>query len=227
MATERVIQYLLNLKERLRERGADCEALDTFFAKGADWLAREADIVRLQNLTIRLKQHLEEAVLNEDRAQYASIKRDAMSSIGGLIVKGIGSAIGGATWSPEAFEKDLTARRTRRQRTFGMIMVCIGKGGLPDDVHTVSISEKARTQNRSESTIILEMKESGALLFTPDKFMQLIEELALDIRKGKLRLPILPEQLTAKPLPVKRPSLSVRRIDVQNFPQRFDSGTSI
>ena len=67
MATEGVIiQYLLNLKERLRGVGSDCEALDTFFTKGADWMAIESDITLLQNLAIRLKQHLEEAVLNED-----------------------------------------------------------------------------------------------------------------------------------------------------------------
>ena len=128
MATEGItIQYLLNLKERLRERGCDCKAVDAFFAKGADLMAREADIVQLQNLTIRLKQHLEEAILNEDVAQYASIKGDAVSSIGELIVKGIGSAIGGHTWSSETFEKSLTARRSRKQRTFGTIMVCVGK----------------------------------------------------------------------------------------------------
>jgi hypothetical protein len=214
MATEGVtIQYLLNLKERLREQGSDCKALDTFFAEGADLMAREAYIVQLHNLTIRLKQHLEEAVLNEDGAQYASLAGDAVSSISGLIVKGIGSAIGGHPWSSEAFEKDLTGRRARKQRTFGMIMVCIGKGGLPDDVHIVSVSEKARTQNRSESTIILEIQQSGALLFAPDKFMQLIEELVRDIRKGKSRLPILPEQLPVKLVPVKRPSLNIKRID--------------
>ncbi len=214
MATEGItIQYLLNLKERLRERGSACEALDTFFSKGADRMAREAYIVQLHNLTIRLKQHLEEAVLNEDGAQYASLAGDAVSSIGGLIVKGIGSAIGGHPWSSEAFEKDLTGRRARKQRTFGMIMVCVGKGGLPDDVHIVSISKLARTQNRSESTIILEIQQSGALLFAPDKFMQLIEELVRDIRKGKSRLPILPEQLPVKLVPVKRPSLNIKRID--------------
>jgi len=214
MATEGItIQYWLNLKERLRERGSACEALDTFFSKGADRMAREADIAWLQNLTIRLKQHLEEAVLNEDKAQYASLKGDAVSSIGGFIVKGIGSAIGGYTWSSEAFEKDLTGRRARKQRTFGMIMVCIGKGGLPDDVHIVSVSEKARTHNQSESAIILEIQQSGALLFAPDKFMQLIEELVRDIHKGKRRLPILPEQLPVKLVPVKRPSLNIKRID--------------
>ena len=176
-------------------------------------MAREADIVRLQNLTIRLKQHLEEAILNEDVAQYASIKGDAVSSIGELIVKGIGSAIGGHTWSSETFEKSLTARRSRKQRTFGTIMVCVGKDGLPDDVHIVSISEEARTKNRSESAVILEMKESGALLFAPGKFMQLVEGVVRDIRKGKSRLPILPEQLSIKLVPVKRPSLVMRRID--------------
>ena len=124
MAPGRVnIQYLLSLKERLRELGSACEAMDTFFVKGADLMAREADIERLQTLTTRLKQHLEEAVLSEDGAQYASLKGDAVSAIGGLIVKGVGSATGGLTWVEE-FEKNLTARRGRKQHCFGMIMVC-------------------------------------------------------------------------------------------------------
>jgi hypothetical protein len=97
-------------------------------------------------------------------------------------------------------------------------MVCIGKDGLPDDVRVVSISKRARTQNRSESAIIHEIQESGALLLTSDKFMQLVEGVVCDIRKGNLRLPILPDQLIAKRVPVKRPPLSVQRIDIQKLP---------
>jgi hypothetical protein len=169
--------------------------MDTFFVKGADLMAREADIERLQTLTTRLKQHLEEAVLSEDGAQYASLKGDAVSAIGGLIVKGVGSATGRLTWVEE-FEKNLTARRGRKQHCFGMIMVCVGKGGLPDDVRVVSVSELARKQNRSESAVIHEIQESGVLLFPPHEFWQLIEGLVSDIHKGKSRLPIPPEQLT-------------------------------
>ena len=135
-----------------------------------------------------------------------------MSSIGKLIVKGIGSTMGKHVWV-DAFEENMAARNAGRQHCFGMIMVYVGNGGLPDDVHVVSISEKARTQNRLESVIILEMQKSGVLLFTPDAFWQLVEQLALDIHKGKLRLPILPEQLIVKLVPVKRSSLNIRRID--------------
>jgi len=204
MAAEGVtIQYLLNLKEQLRERGFACKELDNFFATGAERMAREGDIKRLQNLTTLLKQHLVEVIQSEDSARCASLEADVVGSIGGLIVKGLGSAIAGPAWG-EAFEKDQTVRRTRRQVTFGTIMICVGKGGLPDDVHIVSISKLARTQNRSESAIILEIQESGVLMFKPDEFWQLIEESIRDIRKGGERVPEPSEQLTIKQMPVKK-----------------------
>jgi len=205
------IQYLRDLKERVREMQSACKELDAFFASGADRMAQEVDVEQLNTLTTRLKQHLEEAVSGENRARYALEKADIMCNIGGFIFKVIGSATGRDALfdGVERFEKE----RASKQRIFGMIMVCVGKGGLPDDVHVVSISEKARRQNRLESAIIFEIEKGGALLFTPDKFMHLVEGVIHNIRKGNLRLPILPEQLTPKLVPVRRPSLNIRRID--------------
>jgi len=219
-------QSLQDLKDRARELVTACQTLDTIFVEGAVRLCQEAEVKRLKEMATRIRLHLEDAELSENGARHASQTGDAVGEIGKLIVKGIGSAMGEHA-RVDAFEKNLAARQSSRQHCFGMIMVCVGKNGLPDDVHVVSISEKARTQNRSESAIILEIQENGALLFTPDKFMQLVEGVVRDIRKGKSRLPILPEQLTLKLVPVIRPSLSVRPIEVQNFPQGFDSGIGI
>ena len=161
-------------------------------------MAREADMKMLQNLTTRLKQDLEEAALSENGAEYASFKADAVGSVGSLIGKRIGSAIAGPAWREEAFEKELTARRTRRQCTFGTIVVCVGKRGLPDDVHVVSISKLARTHNRFESEVIQLLQQRGVLLFSPDVFHVMFGTLIEQLREGKLRLPISPKQLPAK-----------------------------
>jgi hypothetical protein len=197
MATEGVtIQYLLNLKKRLRERGSDCEALDTFFAEGADLMAREAEIERLKKMTTRIGLHLEEVELSESRAQHASQSADALGGIGKLFVKGFGSAMGEHAWV-DAFEKNTAARQSGRQHCFGMIMVCVGKVGLPDDVHVVSVSERARVQNRSESEIIQELQQRGMLLFYPHVFLAMVDTLIEQLLDGKLRLPISPKQLPA------------------------------
>lgn len=196
-------QYLLDLKERLRELGSACEEINTFFANEADRMARKADVKRLQNLTVSLRQRLEEAIWRENAARSASLKGDAVGSAGELIAEEIGSAMGEHAWV-EKFEKSLTARRAARKRSFGMIMVFVGKGGLPDDVRVVSISELARAQNQPESAIILGLEERGVLLFTPDEFWQLIERLVRDIRKGKSKLPIDSRQLIVTNVPAKK-----------------------
>ena len=215
-----------DLKDRAQELITACRTLNSMFADGAVRLRREAEVKRLQEMTTRIRLHLQEAKLSEDGARAASQKADALGGIARSIVKGIGSAKGEHA-RVDAFEKTIAARQSSRQHCFGMIVVCVGKGGLPDDVHVVSVSEIARAQNRSESAIVLKIQESGVLLFTADKFMQLVEGVARDICEGKLRLPILPEQLAVRLVPAKKPSLSVRGIDVQDFPQRIDSGTGI
>jgi len=206
-------QSLQDLRDRARELATACRTLDTIFAQGAVRLRQEAEVERLKTMATRIRQHLEEATMSEKGAQYGSQKADALVGIGRFIAQGIGPAKGEHA-RVDAFDKTIAARQASRQHCFGMIMVCVGKGGLPDDVHVVSISRRARTQNLSESAITLEIQKGGALLFTAGKFMQMVEGVVRGIREGKLRLPILPEQLTAKLVPAKRPSLIIKRIDV-------------
>ena len=205
-------QSLQDLNNQARDLIADCRTLDTFFVEGAVRLDQETQVKRLGEMTTRIRLRLEEAESSENGARYASQKGDALGSIGKLIVKGIGSKKG-EHFRVDAFEKTTMARQAGRQHTFGNIMVRLGKGGLPDDVCVISFSELARTQNRPESVISLEIKKSGTLLFTPDSFMQLVEGVIRDIRNGKLRSPILPEQLILRPVLVTRPILTRKRID--------------
>jgi len=190
-------QYLHDLRKRIREAGSTSKELNSFFVNGADNLGREADVARLQDLTFRLRQQLKEVESSEDDARVARSKADAIGDAGGLLGMLIGSVTGKHDWE-EKFEKELNARRLGSRQSFGTIMICIGKGGLPEDAWVVSISKLARTQKLSETTIIHKFQESGTLLFTPDEFWQLIEELMRDTHDGKRKLPISYDQLVMK-----------------------------
>jgi len=198
-------QSLKELKNQALELVASCQTLETFFAEGAVGIQQEDQVKRLRKMATMIKLELEEAESGEKSALVIAQTVDS----GGEIAKSIISPLMGK--GREVFDKTVVARRAGRQHCFGNIMVCVGKGGLPDDVHVVSIAEIAREQNRPESSIKLEIQKSGTLLFTPVSFMQLVEEATRDIRKGKLRLPILPEHLM-RPIHVKS-IVDVKRID--------------
>lgn len=181
-------QYLLDLKEQVRELRAVCQALDDFFVIGADRIAREPDVEQLRTLATRLKHQLQEAIISEDSARSSSAKFDAGTSVGNLFATGIGIVTGnrGLVEGAERLQK----KRAGRQHCFGMIVVCVGIGGLPDDIQVISISGRAREKNLPESNVIHKIHETGAILFTPDRFWQLIEEVVHNIQEGKIRLPI-------------------------------------
>ena len=83
-----------------------------------------------------------------------------------------------------------------KKRPYGTVMVCVGPKGLPDDVRVVSISELARESNRAESEIINELQKRGCLLFNEEAFSLLIDKLIIDVREGRLLLPISTEKLS-------------------------------
>ena len=88
---------------------------------------------------------------------------------------------------------------TDKGRSFGLILICIGPRGLPDDAEVVSISQLARESNRPESEIINKLREGGYLLFNEKTFSLLIDRLIDDVREGRLRLPVSSEKLSEIP----------------------------
>jgi hypothetical protein len=209
-------QYLLDLKARVREMGSACQVLNNFFATGAVRIAQEPDVERLRSLATQLKHKLEEAGLSEERARSSLAEWDGGIKMGNSIVAATGSAIGKRGWVEGA--ERLEKRRASKQHDFGMILVCVGQGGLPDDVHVVSISELARIKNRAESEIIREIQQAGELLFSPEVFLQMLDTIIEQLRRGELRLPIPPKQLPAK-LAVAREITVEFRLPFKAVPQ--------
>ena len=79
---------------------------------------------------------------------------------------------------------------------FGLVLICIGLNGLPDDVGVVSISQLARESRRQEHEVINGLEKRGYLLLNKESFSLLIDRLVRGVREGRLRLPVSREKLS-------------------------------
>lgn len=182
------VQRLQGLGKQALEEIAACQKLDTYFAEGAVQIRREDHAKRLRKMVAMIKLDVEKAESSEKREQTAAQELESGVEIAKLFINPLMN-------NRDAFEKTMVTRKASRQHCFGNIMVCISKGGFPDDVHVISIAEKAREQNKPESAIILELQRSGFLLVSPNNFQQLVVGVVRDVRNGKLKLPVLPKHL--------------------------------
>lgn len=187
--------HLKNLHHQAGRLTSAGLSLITLFAEEANRLNREDEASRLKALCSSIRQQLDLAKRSEDSASYAHSKANLIFSLGGLAASGIIKmtsddklllAISGRLFNNPA----------GKQCPFGMVLICIGPKGLPDDVGVVSISELARESNREESKVINDLQERGYLLLNEKTFSLLIDRLVADVREGRLRLPISREKLS-------------------------------
>jgi hypothetical protein len=77
-----------------------------------------------------------------------------------------------------------------RKVPFGIVLIAVGKGGLPDDLKIIPLSRLARESNRSESEVETSLKYGGYLLMTPDAFSKVLDKVECGILDGSVSLPI-------------------------------------
>ncbi len=186
---------LKNLRYQARELTSASLSLTILCDQEAIQLNRKDEASRLKALSSSVRQQLDQAKSDEDAANYSHSQTDMIVSLGGLAATSIIKMVSKNKWLP-AFSDHLFDSLTNEQRPFGMVLVCIGVKGLPDDVGVVSISRLARDSNRKESEVINELRERGSVLFDEKVFLPLIDKLINGIQEGRLLLPISAEKLT-------------------------------
>ncbi len=194
---ERLESFHSYLKDFQHQAGILAKAaisLSKSFEAEADRLTREDGAQRLKAIHVAVAKELEEARRLESDASYGYTKAILPFSVVGLAARII---MAGTTEKPRALKlvSQVSDMVAEKKSPYGTVMVCVGPKGLPDDVRVVSISGLARESNRLESEIIQKLQKAGCLLFSQETFSRLIDKLVIDIREGRLHLPIPIEML--------------------------------
>ena len=186
--------YLKNLLRQARRLTSSAFSLSAIFAEEANRLSREDEASRLRALYYAIVVQLDRVKWSETSASHGYSQADLIISLGGLAA---GSIIKMVSRNKQlsAFADYLLKSPTNKERPFGLVLVCIGPEGLPDDAGVVSVSQLARDSNRLESDVINKLQEGGYLLFSEKAFSLLIDKLIDGVLEGRLLLPISTEKL--------------------------------
>lgn len=201
------LQNLRSQAERLIGAGLSLNAL---FAEEVTRLQREDEASSLRVAYGTIAEKLKELRGIEVSASYEDSRANAILFVTGLARAAIFSKDNRAS----AMKDYLVHKGIERKQPFGLVMVCIGPRGLPDDTKAVSISQLARDSNRPEPEIVKGLRDNGYLVFTEETFSYLIDRLVADVREGKLCLPVSREKL-ADTTGLKRLKSSIKIVPLE------------
>jgi hypothetical protein len=186
---------LKNLRHEAGILAGVAVSLSESFEAEAERLRREDTAARLKAIYVAIAQALQLSRLTEDAVRHEDTKQNLARGVIGLVT-GVFIALTAKNQPASnlvghAFDTD-----THERRPFGTVMVWVGPKGVPDDVGIVSISELARDSNRPEIEIIQKLRKGGYLLFNQEEFSYLINKLVIDVREGRLELPVSSDKLS-------------------------------
>ena len=184
--------------------------LNDLFAEEETRLKREDEVSILRVVRCAIVEQLQrlkyiEASASRDRSRANLILFPVGLAITAMVSKGNRSS---------AITDYLLHGSTNRQQPSGLVMVCIGPDGLPDDVRVVSISKLARESNRTESEIMNKLQDDGHLLFSEETFTLLIDRLIGHVCEGKLHLTVSRDKL-AEIIGLNKPKLRIKIVEME------------
>lgn len=187
--------YLKDLLSRGRRLNSSAFSLSAMLVEEADRLSRWDEASRLKALCFSIRRQLDQVRSSENAASCGYSQAELTVSLGRLAVGGIIKAVS-SNRQLSALADRLLESRTNKERPFGLVLVCIGPRGLPEDVEVIPISRLARELDCEESKVIHAQRQRGYLLITEEAFLLLIYRLVADVEEGRLRLPISQAKLS-------------------------------
>ena len=193
--------------EKLAQAGS---ALDAVFAREATHLKRQDEASRLSATYRAVAERFHQLRELELSASRGHSQANLALSLVELAV----TALVSKSDRLSAVANCLINGPTARKQPFGLVMAYIGPRGLPEDAGAVSISQQAREANQMELDIMNRLRDDGYLLFSEETFSLLIDRLIIDIREGKLRLPVSREKLS-EITELNKPKLRIKIVEVK------------
>jgi len=186
--------YLEALLSRARRLNSSAFSLSAMLAAEADRLSRWDEASRLKELCFSIRRQMDQVRTSENAASCGYSRAELRFSVGTLALGGIIKLLS-SNRGLSAFADRLLESPVNKERPFGLVLICIGPGGLPEDVQVIPVSRLARELDCEESEVIQAERQHGYLLMTEEAFLVLILRLVADVEEGRLRLPISQAQL--------------------------------
>lgn len=177
-------QRIEALRCELAEQSGALAALKEVFAQEAEHLRRHDQARRLRDLRSEVMREVEHIRRVEVDAAYTFNKVMLISGLAKLAFGALGAAVVGTREHPLSVGAQLAKGDFERTQPYGTVLVAIGPGGVPDDVHVIPVSRWARESDRSEAEIEAALKAKGYRLMTPQSFSTVMEELEDRVSEG-------------------------------------------
>jgi hypothetical protein len=191
-----------SVKDLLARAGALASAADslaTLFEKEGIRLKRGDQLARLRKLHAFIVSEIEQHEYEERQVVRRHSEREYDRRRAKTVIGAIGD-ISNADWLKK-LSQNMAKPIPGGAPVSGTVMIRIGPGGVPDDVHVVSISSLARESKRSESDVIVALQKAKNQLQTENEFTGLMSWLAQEILEGRQSLPFKPKLAILIPAP--------------------------
>lgn len=183
--------HLRNCHSEAKRLTGTAIALNALFVEEKARLDREDQVSRLRSVYSAVVEDLQRL-----REAEASARRDySRAKLISSLVDLTATVISVTRRRPPTTSHGSLGGALAGELPLGWIMVCIGPGGLPDDVGAVSVSRLARDSCLPHAGVIDGLRDHGYLLLNEGSFAALISRLVGDIREGRLRLPVCRDSL--------------------------------
>jgi len=201
---------LKNLESQAKKLTEAGLALNSLFDQEETRLKREDAASSLRAVYRAVAEQLQWLERTEASVEYGHSQVSLILSLSGLAV----AAMGSKSKRLSAIADHLLQTPANEQQPFGLVTVCIGPKGLPDDAKAVSISQLARESHRPEREVVNKLQDDGYLLCSEEAFSLLIDRLIGDIREGKLHLTVSRDKL-AEITGLKKPKPRIKFIEAE------------
>jgi hypothetical protein len=188
-------ELIQTMRSELGEQAIAVKELAISFADGEQRQVRSDQATILRNLKTRILWEVENIRQMELAAQSSD---NNITLLGRAPVAFIfGSIFTATTRHKDAYKTGvkLAGSVLSKNIPFGMVLIGIGKEGLPEDLKIIPVSRFARESTKTEPEVEASWKHDGYLLVTPEQFAELLDKAAQAVLDGSLCLPIAVDEL--------------------------------
>ena len=182
-------EWLVKYLDRIKTNVIAGEELAVALAGTATNLARRDQAECVRNLKSRVLAEVKCLLDMESSTESGAIKAKLASAPLSFVFGGLTGMLLHHD-NPLATAINTAGSTLGKNPPFGMVLIAIGKGGLPDDVKVIPLSRLVRESKMSESGIREDLGSKGYFLITQQAFAATMDEVEHCVLNGVSSLPL-------------------------------------